>query len=126
MLMVAEPTATPVATPVAASTLATVGCVDVHAMGGVAPVAVSAAERPTATMGAAGLMGNTAVGVITLMTVLCTAPRLSVTLTVVDPDATPLTNPLPLTVATAALLEVQRYGGVPPLTVSCRDWRVAI
>lgn len=70
MLMVAVPTVTPVVTPVAASTLATPGWVDVHAMGAVAPVAVSATERPTATMGAAGVIGNTAVGVITLMTVL--------------------------------------------------------
>src|SRR5881394_137137 len=123
-ITLAEPTATPVTNPVPL-TVATDVLVLAHVM--VRPVSVlpfasrsvalSCAVRPTTTEADAGLRVTEATGSaaeVTVTTAVSALPSL-VAITLAEPAATPVTNPVPLTVATDVL--VLAHVMVRPVTV---------
>src|SRR2546425_57007 len=111
-VIVAEPTATPVTSPLpltVATAVLLLAHVTVRPVSG-APlasfgVAVSCTACPTWTLGAGGPTVTDATGrCTTVMAALPLCPSLVAGI-VAEPDTTPLTSPLPLTLATAGLLD---------------------
>src|SRR5882762_745484 len=138
-VMVAVPAVTPVTRPLpltVATAVLLVAHVTARPLSAVPPaswgVAVSCPVWPTGTLDAAGLTATDATGTFVTVTVTVAVPFFPslVAVMVAVPAVTPVTRPLPLTVATAVLLvahvTARPLSAVPPaswgVAVSCPVW----